>query len=654
MRRAALALLATAAALAAVPAEPARAVDPLLRPLDLRVEGGETTWHADGGFRLFWDNPRSGDQALAIEAVHFLVRGPGGAVVVPESRLPGSRDALGPVGVPPLPGRYEAELWFEAPGGETGPPVGAGLLFDDVRPAAAAPLVPAGWVAGGSVVRLRLEHPAAPQPVSGIRGYAVAVGPGAGTEPCAGPDRCGPAETDLSSGIDGDTVPLGLLAEGTHTVRTVAVSGSGMRSTEASGVIRVDATAPMVDLDAPEGWSARPLLVTARAVDELSGMVPSGPSGPYTAISVDGSVPRLGLGATVTAPVAGEGVHEVAAYARDGAGNVGGRTSRVSRVRIDETPPALAFARSQDPAEPERIEATVEDRLSGIDPAGASIAVRPAGSRLRFQQLPTTLARGRLVARWDSDAFAAGSYEFRASVRDMAGNDGLTERRGNGARMVLANPLKLTTVVRAGFGVETRRRTLPYGGHAVYAGRLTSISGKPLAGLAVEVIETFADGASPATRTTVARTGADGGFEARLAPGPSRSVVAGFAGNRTLCRSQAGDTRLPVAAGVRLHASAAAARIGGAPVTFAGRVGRLGAPIPAGGRPVELQFRLPGGRWSEFRTVQSDARGRFRYAYAFSDDDSRGIRFQFRAFAPAQHGWPYEPAGSKPVSVTGR
>jgi hypothetical protein len=654
VRRAALAFLAAATALAAVPAEPARATDPLLRPLDLRVEGGETTWHADGDFRLFWDNPRSGDQALAIEAVHFLVRAAGGALVVPEARLPGNRDALGPVAVPPLPGRYEAEIWLEAPGGETGPRVGAALLFDDVRPAAAAPLVPAGWVAGDSVVRLRLEHPAAPQPLSGIRGYAVAVGPGAGTEPCAGPDRCSPAETDVSSGIDGDTVPLGLLAEGTHTVRTVAVSGSGMRSAEASGVIRVDATAPAVDLDAPEGWSDRPVLVTARAGDELSGMAAGGPSGPYTAISVDGGVPRLDLGARVTAPVAGEGVHEVAAYARDGAGNVGGRSSRVSPVRIDETPPALAFARSQDPAEPERIEATVDDPLSGADPAGASIAVRPAGSRLRFQQLPTSLARGRLVAHWDSDAFAPGSYEFRASVRDMAGNGGSTERRGNGARMVLANPLKLTTVVRAGLGVQTRRRPLPYGGRAVYAGRLSSISGTPLAGLPVEVIETFAAGASPAARTTVVRTAADGSFEARLAPGPSRSIAARFAGNRTLSRSQGSGARLPVAAGVRLHASAGAARIGGAPVTFAGRIGKLGAPIPAGGRPVELQFRLPGGSWSEFRTVQSDARGRFRYAYAFSDDDSRGVRFQFRAFVAAEDGWPYEPAGSKPVSVTGR
>jgi hypothetical protein len=52
--------------------------------------------------------------------------------------------------------------------------------------------------------------------------------------------------------------------------------------------------------------------------------------------------------------------------------------------------------------------------------------------------------------------------------------------------------------------------------------------------------------------------------------------------------------------------------------------------------------------------VQTDVHGHFRYRYAFSDDDSRGIRFQFRAYAPAQNDWPYEPAASRPVFVTGR
>ncbi len=170
----------------------------------------------------------------------------------------------------------------------------------------------------------------------------------------------------------------------------------------------------------------------------------------------------------------------------------------------------------------------------------------------------------------------------------------------------------------------------------------------------MQVVETFAAGSDSPQRTTTLQTAADGTFLAHLAPGPSRRVEVAFAGNRTLGRSSGGEVSLRVLGGVHMHASSASARIGGAPVRFSGRIGDLGASLPAGGRPVELQFRLPGSEWSEFRTVQTDARGHFRYAYSFSDDDSRGVRFQFRAFAPAQDEWPYEPAFSRPVFVTGR
>jgi hypothetical protein len=51
--------------------------------------------------------------------------------------------------------------------------------------------------------------------------------------------------------------------------------------------------------------------------------------------------------------------------------------------------------------------------------------------------------------------------------------------------------------------------------------------------------------------------------------------------------------------------------------------------------------------------VQTNRLGRFRYAYRFSDDDSRGVRFRFRAFVPAQRDWPYEPSATRPVAVRG-
>ena len=96
-------------------------------------------------------------------------------------------------------------------------------------------------------------------------------------------------------------------------------------------------------------------------------------------------------------------------------------------------------------------------------------------------------------------------------------------------------------------------------------------------------------------------------------------------------------------------------RVGGAPVVFSGRLARRGARVPPEGLPVALEFRLPGLPWTEFRTVQTDAHGRFRYPYAFSDDDSRGVRFQFRAHvARAARLAATTRPHSLPVSVTGR
>ena len=684
MRRMFLALLITLtlAALAFPLSAQATDLTPLLVPTHLHeLENG--IWHAENDFILYWDTPPSAQVGLDTHAVHYRVRDWAGREVVPELRIPGNATWLPHLRVPG-PGAYTADVWLEGPAGELGPVASAPVRFDDVRPAPATPVAPAGWVAGNAPATVRIEHPSGPLPVSGIRGYAVSVGnPTTGPGPCARADWCAVSETDVKDGIAADTASLGILPEGEHVVRAVAVSGSGMTSTEVrTTVVRVDATLPVLSLRGmPAGWTNGPVRIVAVAGDTISGMAPNGPAGPFVSIAVDGGLPRQEAGDSATVVVSGEGVHRISYFARDTAGNSGEDSPQLATVRIDESPPTAVFAAAQDPADPERIEAAVADSLSGPDPARGSISVRPVGSRQAPASLPTAVADHRLVGHWDSDAFPPGSYEFVATAFDAAGNSVSSTHRQGGGRMVLKNPLKTQTGLVAGFGgrrllwqrcarkhgerrcrnVATRSfenrpatRAVPVGRGVYFGGRLLTASGSPLGGQAVEIVETFAAGTSLPRRTTVVRTAADGVFVGRLAPGPSRGVEARFAGGPTLSRSESGGTWLNVLAGVRMHASSGSARIGGAPVVFSGRIEDLGAPLPELGRPIELQFRLPGGEWSEFRTVQTDASGRFHYAYAFSDDDSRGIRFQFRAFAPAQDDWPYEPASSRPVFVTGR
>ncbi|HET7508173.1 MAG TPA: hypothetical protein VFJ53_07420 [Solirubrobacterales bacterium] len=648
-------LLALVVALACTFPAAAEATEPL-RIENLEVEGGAASWHASNIFRLGWTQVPG--PPVEPRAVVYRVFDSAGRLVGGPVRETKKLVAIDSVEVPPVPGVYTVEIWLEDSEGRAGPAARAPLRFDDTVPAAATPQAPAGWLAGHEAAVLKIGHPGGTLPLSGIRGYAFSLDSGGGSSPCLRPGWCSEAETDLPQGIGDDTIALGTLPEGQTVARVVAVSGSGVASPVSSVVFRSDATLPNLSLQGVvSGWSSGPVRLTVLAADELSGMIAAGPSGPFAAIAVDGAPPALADGDSVSAWVVGSGVHEVTYFARDAAGNVadgaaGDPLPSRATIRIDEEPARVLFVPTQDPAEPERIEATVADPLSG--PAGrGSIRLRRAGSSGRFEELPTQVTGDRLIAHWDSDSYPSGKYEFLATAYDQAGNATTAADRARGGKMVLVNPLKTLTQLEVGFGTRGARKKSPAQG-VTFGGRLRNISDAPLGGHEVAVTETFAPGSQPQQRTTRIRTRSDGTFSLRLAPGPSREVGVTFAGTKTLTRASAGRVRLDVPASVRLRASATKAKVGGRPIVFSGRVARTGAAPLDEGLPVELQFRYPGAGWSAFRTIQTDARARFRYAYRFSDDDSRGVRFKFRAYVKGREGWPYEPAYSRPVAVTGR
>jgi hypothetical protein len=220
--------------------------------------------------------------------------------------------------------------------------------------------------------------------------------------------------------------------------------------------------------------------------------------------------------------------------------------------------------------------------------------------------------------------------------------------------MRLRSPLKVATTLSAGLRQTPASRTVAFGRGVAYGGHLIAGRHAPLAGMPVRIVERFAAGAEPRERESTVWTGAGGAFRTRLSPGPSREVVAIAPSTPTLQGSHSRPSNLAVRGRVHLGVSSRVAEVGGKPIVFHGKVASAGTETAADGRAVQLQFRLPGLPWSEFRTIHTDRRGRFRYAYRFTDDDSRGARFQFRAFVPAQAGWPFEPAGSLPVAVLGR
>ncbi|MFL5832779.1 MAG: hypothetical protein ACJ76B_02210 [Solirubrobacterales bacterium] len=540
-------------------------------------------------------------------------------------------DPLEKVQVPPVSGVYTLEGWLEDAAGNELRRASTSLRFDDAVPPPPVVQGPGRWLLGGEQAILGIGSPAAASPLSGISGYEVTLGPG---------------EARIAAAAGG--VSLGLLPEGVTEARVVALSGAGVRSQPQTVVLAVDTTAPAVTLQGlPSGWSSGPVRLTADAADSLAGMAPTGPAGPFTAIAVDGGSPTTGPGGTASAWVGGSGIHTVSFYGRDAAGNVGdggpgSPPPQSATVRIDEEPPRVEFAAAQDPVDPERIEAYVSDRLSGTSPGRGSIGVRRAGTRARYEALPTRVEGGRLIARWDSDAYRAGKYEFLATGFDLAGNSASGANRARGGRMVLVNPLK--TQVRLASSLERLR----------FSGVLRRASGGRVGGEEIAVRETFAPGADRRQRITFVRTGSNGAFSLRLKPGPSREVVAGFDGSRLLTKAAGPVAELAAATVIHFQSSKATAAVGGRPVVFSGRIRSAGAAGAVEGLPVELQFRYPGAGWSEFRTVEADGRGRFRYAYRFSDDDSRGVRFRFRAYVKGREDWPYGPGASRPVSVKGR
>jgi hypothetical protein len=656
---------------------PAARAEPLELP-GLHVEG--PTWRPDNAFAIAW-------QGAPIDVVGYRFLNVPWA---PEEVVAGTKvDSSMQLRIPsppsgPLPpGEYllEVWLWKRQPIGPHVRSSVVALRYDDAPPTAPEPSAPGGWLDGRSPIPITVAAPPA-SPLSGIAGYAASVSAHPGESPCADPGRCTAAEVDLPGGSSGGQLQLRQLPEGVDYLNVVAVSGSGLASAPSSVPIHVDGSPPAVAFAGiPAGWVDHPVAVTALATDPNAGMTLAGPNGPFTALAIDGGVPTVSLGDSAAAMVSGAGTHLVSGWARDALGNAGAPATAVTAaVRIDETRPSVDFAAAQRPDDPELIRVQVTDALSGPSAERGSIEVRPAGGTERFQPLPTAATATGLEARWSSDDFPRGSYEFRATGFDVAGNSTTSGRRADGSPMVLSNPVKIPAAIESGFGgakliwqhchrVDGGRRckreaitnfearpalwTVPYGRPLHFGGILRTASGAPLGGKSVEIVETFAPGADSAQRRTTVISRTDGRFDARLVPGPSRRVEAFFSGTRTLTRGTGRPVTMAVRAGVRFRTSTSAARIGGDPVIFSGRLFAGEADVPRTGRPIQLQFRVPGGAWTEFRTVQTDRNGRFRYPYAFTDDDSRGVRFQFRAVSPEQSDFPYRPAASAPVAVTG-
>jgi len=625
-------------------------------PQGLEVAGGQG-WHRDNDFDLSWTNPVQ--QHAPIAAATVKVTGPGGFEST-ATATGADISAIEGVTVPAV-GAYRAQVFLrDAAGNESRlSAAGADLRFDDTVPNGSRPEKANGWISrnqlssgyGQAWQRTRDQE----IPPSGIAGYRAVVNTSSEHDPCAGavdPRTCVGPLTEI--GIDSNRRVLGAddLAEGTNWVHVVPVSGSGMRATEIGRVpLKVDVTDPATHLSGvPNGWVNHPVDIEARAEDALSGMTDTGEypddAPPRTVLEVDGVIVEES-DADVTARIGSEGGHDVRYWARDLAGNENDGTGEnrapgVAAVQIDMTAPSLAFTARQDPADPDRLEALVSDPLSGV--ADGRVSYRRQGDA-GWTELPTRLQGDRLVARIDSEALVRdGTYEFRAEGTDRAGNTAVTGRRSDGSEMVTVGPFRAVTEVRDLLVNGKRRARAGYGRPITVSGRLLA-NGRPVPGAPVALEEAFAAGSRRATRSTPVVTDSTGRFSARLRPGPSRTVVAGFAGDlqRLGTRSRPAQARIRSGVSLRVPKRVRAGRR----TSFRGRIRAKGADFSRSGKSVEIQVRI-GKRWKTVgRSLHSDARGRFALRYRFVANYTRPVRYRFRAVVLRERGWPYLPATSR-------
>jgi hypothetical protein len=267
----------------------------------------------------------------------------------------------------------------------------------------------------------------------------------------------------------------------------------------------------------------------------------------------------------------------------------------------------------------------------------------------------------------DTTRVPDGTYPLRLVVTDAAGNTAAVDAgrvtiandtAPDGARAALAGGSSPAAASDCNGSVCADRAQLTsafldsstqlrvrYGRPAKVTGRLTTISGEPIAGARLDATAIALQPGDPDRSLGQVVTDGEGRWAYDVPPGPSRTVRFGWrARNGAASYAERTEVRLLVIPRVTVRPTAKTIRRGGR-VTLAGRV--LGGPYPSAGVLVTLQGRPSrGGRWRTFGVTRTRGEhGRFRRSYRFQSA-SRG-RFVFRARVAVQAGYPYLAASSR-------
>lgn len=192
----------------------------------------------------------------------------------------------------------------------------------------------------------------------------------------------------------------------------------------------------------------------------------------------------------------------------------------------------------------------------------------------------------------------------------------------------------------AAFARSSRSTVIvPYGRRVPIRGRLTAAPRSGVAKARIDVFERSSRAGAREVAVGRAQTRSDGTFSYELAARrPSRFVRLAYG---SIASSRFLQVRVRAASALR-------ATLRGTLLRFSGRV--LSRPLPANGKLVRLEGVSTGFKWRRFATLRTDRSGRFSGRFRLAGRRP-GARYYMRVRMPAERGYPYLAATSKPVRL---
>ncbi len=264
----------------------------------------------------------------------------------------------------------------------------------------------------------------------------------------------------------------------------------------------------------------------------------------------------------------------------------------------------------------------------------------------------------------DTHKVEDGTYMLGARTTDAAGNTSVTragsvtvrnqvptsgteDQTSSSAPLVVQSPgasngIHITHVNST--RTFATSRLIRYGRRATLRGVLRDPAGNPIPNAVVDVLLQTERMNSKLRKVTSRTTDANGRFEYKTNPGPSRLVRFAYgqnSGDSTYAFTH--DVKVKTRAGVTLHVSRNRLS-NGQSLRFYGTIrGNTQRKV------LEVQVRKPGG-WDTIASVRSDAKGRWSWRYRFKRT-YEPTRYTFRARVRTEPGFPYATGHSRSRSV---